>query len=417
MAIFTGVVWIAGTLIIPETYPLVLLRTRAAKLSKMTGKVYMIQGDIDEGATTLGQALETSLTRPWVLLFKEPIVFLLSIYMAIVYGTLYMLFAAFPIIYQQKRGWSEGLGGLPFLGVAVGEFAALIYNSWDNKRYVRIMDEHQGFAPPEARLPPAMIGGILFPVGMIWFAWTNSPSIHWMAPIAAGAPFGFGLTLVFLAIMNYLIDAYTIFAASCLAANAVIRSLFGAIFPLFTTYMYNNLGIHWASMIPAFLALICVPFPFIFYKYGPRIRQHCPFAAEADAFMAKIRAQGEDSSQSEEDEEEEEKEEEKEKVAIEYNQQTDGKPREEEVEKEIQDAQEPKREEVEEPVPEVIKQVASRPRRPRPAPLTRYESNPYDIDRMNTRESFIRTRSRTGAPPRPSRTRTRSTLSRLPGEE
>lgn len=98
MAIFTGVLWILGTAFIPETYPPVLQRARAKKLSKMTGKVYRSQADVDQGPTTFGDTFKTSLLRPWVLLFKEPIVLLLSIYMAIVYGTLYMLFGAFPIV-------------------------------------------------------------------------------------------------------------------------------------------------------------------------------------------------------------------------------------------------------------------------------------------------------------------------------
>lgn len=88
--------------------------------------------------------------------------------------------------------------------------------------------------------------------------------------------------------MTYLVDAYTIYAASVLAANSVIRSCFGAGFPLFTTYMYHNLGIHWASCIPAFLAVACVPFPFIFYRYGPQIRRRCKYAAEADDFKRKL---------------------------------------------------------------------------------------------------------------------------------
>lgn len=110
--------------------------------------------------------------------------------------------------------------------------------------------------------------------------------------IIGTAPFGFGMVLVFLSIMNYLIDSYVIFAASVLAANAVLRSLFGAAFPLFTPYMYNNIGIHWASAVPAFLALGCVPFPFLFYKFGPAIRARCKYAAEAQAFLDRIRAQG-----------------------------------------------------------------------------------------------------------------------------
>lgn len=120
MAIFTGVLWILGTLLIPETYPPVLLRKRAAALSKVTGKVYRSRVDVSNGKVSAGEAFRTALSRPWILLFREPIVLLLSIYMAIIYGTLYMLFGAFPIVYQEYRGWSEGIGGLAFLGVAVG---------------------------------------------------------------------------------------------------------------------------------------------------------------------------------------------------------------------------------------------------------------------------------------------------------
>lgn len=233
MAIFTGVLWLIGTFFIPETYGPVLLRQRAKKLSKLSGKVYLSQADASSGKVSVSHAFKTSLSRPWILLFREPIVFLLSIYMAIIYGTLYMMFAAFPIVYQEERGWSEGIGGLAFLGVAVGMVAAVAYSIWDNKRYNRAAEnDPSGFAPPEARLPPGMIGGIAVPIGLFWFAFTNYPSIHWMVSITAGAPFGFGMVLVFLAIMNYLIDAYVIFAASVLAANAVMRSLFGAAFPL-----------------------------------------------------------------------------------------------------------------------------------------------------------------------------------------
>jgi hypothetical protein len=96
---------------------------------------------------------------------------------------------------------------------------------------------------------------------------------------------------VFLSVLNYLVDAYTIYAASVLAANSAMRSIFGAVFPLFTTYMYNNLGIHWASSVPAFLALACVPIPLLFYRYGAEIRSRCTYAAQSDAFMEKLLAQ------------------------------------------------------------------------------------------------------------------------------
>ncbi|KAI9749692.1 MAG: hypothetical protein M4579_006782 [Chaenotheca gracillima] len=289
MAIFTGVLWLYCGLVVPETYPPVLLRKRAHALSKLTGKVYLSRKEIDEGSISPKEAFGTALSRPWILLFKEPIVLLLSIYMAIIYGTLYLCFGAFPIVYQQGRGWSPGIGGLAFLGVMVGMIIAVIFTVFDNGRYARLSAKYDGFAPPEARLPPCMIGSIAIPVGLFWFAWTNAPSIHWIVSIIAGAPFGFGMVLVFLGIMNYLIDAYTIYAASVLAANSVLRSLFGAVFPLFTNQMYAKLGIHWASSVPAFLALACLPFPFLFYKYGPAIRERCAYAAEAAEFLRKMR--------------------------------------------------------------------------------------------------------------------------------
>lgn len=100
-----------------------------------------------------------------MILFREPIVLLLSIYMAIIYGTLYMMFAAFPIVYQQGRGWSPGIGGLAFLGIAVGMIIAVCYAIFDNKRYAKINKAYGGFAPPESRLPLSMIGGVALPIG------------------------------------------------------------------------------------------------------------------------------------------------------------------------------------------------------------------------------------------------------------
>ena len=111
------------------------------------------------------------------------------------------------------------------------------------------------------------------------------------------------MVLVFLSCMNYLIDSYTIYAASVLAANSVLRSLFGAAFPLFTSQMYAALGIHWASTIPAFLALACLPFPFLFYKYGETIRMKCKYAAQAHQIMQSMKADAAEQEDSDDDNE------------------------------------------------------------------------------------------------------------------
>ncbi|RVD84787.1 uncharacterized protein DFL_006510 [Arthrobotrys flagrans] len=292
LAAFSSVTWLLMAFGVPETYSPLLLQRRAESLSKLTGWVYVSKFEAQSGKPKLKEVYKTALSRPWILLFREPIVAMLSVYMSIVYGTLYMLFAAYPIVYQQTRGWSQGVGGLPFLGVAIGMLGAVVYSISENKRYNRIAEErYGGFAPPEQRLPPALVGCVCIPIGLFWFAWSNSPDVHWFASVAAGAPFGFGMVMVFLSVFNYLIDSYTIFAASVLAANAVLRSTFGAVFPLFTGPMYRSLGIHWASSIPAFLALACVPAPFLFYKYGERLRLKCKYAGKAAEFTKRLQEQ------------------------------------------------------------------------------------------------------------------------------
>ncbi|CZR67442.1 related to synaptic vesicle transporter SVOP and related transporters (major facilitator superfamily) [Phialocephala subalpina] len=275
MAIFSGVMWILCTLMVPETYAPVLLSMRAKKLSNITGRIYKSRLEFDMKNRTASQVFETALARPWALLLREPIVLLLSTYMAI--GFLW------DSIYD-VRSISDRIpagSGLEF-GHRRSTFL------WRGRRYIRAAERTGGRAPPEQRLPPVMVGSVFLPLGLFWFAWTNYPSIHWIVSTIATVPFGFGMVLVFLGIINYLVDAYTIYTASVLAANSVLRSVFGAVFPLFTTYMFTNLGIHWASSIPAFLSLLCVPFPFLFFKYGPAIRKRCKYAADAARIMGEV---------------------------------------------------------------------------------------------------------------------------------
>ncbi|KAM3075433.1 hypothetical protein ACMFMG_007581 [Clarireedia jacksonii] len=279
LAIFSGSLCILVALFVPETYGPLLLQRRAQELSKRSGKYYISKLDKDKHQSTLGKTLKVALTRPWLLLLHEPIVLVLSIYSALLYGTLYMFFGAVPIVFQDHRGWNEGNTGLAFIGLVVGILIGLLYMFPEHRRYQKIVD--RGAETPESRLPCSIIGCIAIPIGIFWFAWTNSPNIHWAAPISGLAPFGFGFVLVFISVQQYFVDAYTIYTASALAANTMFRSGFGAVFPLFTDYMYKDLGDHWATSVPGFLAVACVPFPFLFYRYGEQIRSRCVFAKEA----------------------------------------------------------------------------------------------------------------------------------------
>ncbi|KAK9423956.1 putative Major facilitator superfamily (MFS) profile domain-containing protein [Seiridium unicorne] len=285
--ILIGGIGVLGIILVPETYRPVLLGRRAKHLSKEDGKVYISVLEVSQGKKKPAEVFKRALTRPWVLLFREPIVLVASVYIAIIYGTVYMFMGAMPIVYNQGRGWSDGIGGLAFLGIVVGVLLGLVYAVYDDKkRYTTLFMSEA--ATPESRLPPSIVGAIALSAGMFAFAWTNYPDIHWSVSIILSAPFGSGCVLVILPVVNYLIDSYTIYAASVLAANAIFRCIVGAAFPLFTAQMYGSLGIHWASSIPAFLTLACLPFPLVMYRYGGVLRMKCTYAAEAAEMMRQL---------------------------------------------------------------------------------------------------------------------------------
>lgn len=304
IAIYASVVTVAGYFFHGETYAPLLLRRRAAKLSLATGKCYMSKLDVGKNVSFVSE-VKVALTRPWLLLVREPIVLLLSLYSALVYSILYSFLASFPIVFGEVRGWSAGVVGLAFLGILVGMLAGIALQVFQvNPAYKRQVDLHGGItAPPEARLPQAMWAAVLLVVGLAGFAATDAVSIHWIVPIGFSVPFGAAMVMSFIAIQSYLIDSYLIYAASVLAANSVVRSLLGAAFPLFTPYMYHpgggaicpvaTCGIHVGPAIAAFLSLVFLPAPFYFYQNGARIRQQCKYSAEANEILeAMLRTPG-----------------------------------------------------------------------------------------------------------------------------
>lgn len=99
------------------------------------------------------------------------------------------------------------------------------------------------------------------------------------------------MVIIFLSLLNYLVDTYTVYAGSAIAAATAIRSMFGAVFPLFTKVMFEKLGVHAGAAVPAALAAICVPFPFLFIRYGKQIREKAKFATEARALALKMMGQ------------------------------------------------------------------------------------------------------------------------------
>jgi len=98
----------------------------------------------------------------------------------------------------------------------------------------------------------------------------------------SGLLMGFSIQLIFLGLFNYIVDAYLPVAASALAGNTVVRSLFGASFPLFGPNLYDALGPQWAASLVGFVSLLLIPIPFILQRYGPTLRRKSRFSLSSD---------------------------------------------------------------------------------------------------------------------------------------
>ena len=279
--ILAFVVWILITFTVPETYAPTILARRAAKLRKETSdNGHVTEAELDP--RPFSQRIGVFLVRPFQLLFRELIVFLVSLYMSVLYGLLYMFFVAYPIIFEVRKGYSSGTTGLMFIPIAVGVILSATCAPLVNKHYLTLVAKHNGRPPAETRLIPMMISCWFIPIGLFIFAWTSYKDLIWVGPCLAGLPVGFGFIFLYNSANNYLVDSYQHQAASALAAKTFIRSFWGAGVVLFTEQMYDRMGDQWASSFLAFLSLACCAIPFLFWRYGAAIRKRSKYAFGGD---------------------------------------------------------------------------------------------------------------------------------------
>ncbi|KAI7779359.1 hypothetical protein LA080_000935 [Diaporthe eres] len=283
LIIWAFMICLALVVTVPETYHPVVLRNKARKIRKDTGDERW-KAPIEKTNKSLVRTVGLSLLRPFQILIFEPMALILNLYSAILLGILYLFFGAFPLVFQGTYGFNLWQTGLTFLGMLVGMLCAALMGPLWVKIRAQLIEKNarltgvEGKAEPEYRLPSAILGSFLVTIGLFWFGWSSLPWVHWIMPIIGSGIFGAGTLLVFSGTFSYLVDAYPLYAASSLAANALARCSFAAAFPLFGLQMYEKLGNQWATSLLAFLTVAMLPFPYLFYKFGKRIRAHSRMA-------------------------------------------------------------------------------------------------------------------------------------------
>jgi len=278
VTILSGILTL-GCLLVRETYGPTLLARKVARLRKETGNPnYTLPAT--QGRSP-GVLFRRAIFRPLRMLFRSPIVLFMALEVSIVYAYLYLLFTTFTFVFRDQYGFGSGAAGLAYLGLGVG-FLVGLFGTGSTSDYIAKKRAAGAAIKPEHRLPPLIFGVILVPLGLFWYGWTAEYKVHWMAPIAGTSLIGLGVLFVFMPIQAYLIDAFTIYAASAIATNTVVRSLFGAVLPLAGQRMYATLGLGWGNSLLAFIALATVPLTWLLMKHGERIRLNPRFRVDLD---------------------------------------------------------------------------------------------------------------------------------------
>ncbi|KAB8227956.1 putative MFS polyamine transporter [Aspergillus alliaceus] len=260
-----------GTLVMRETMKEQILRKsdRAVAVNERGSQT-----------TTFTQIMRYSIVRPVQMLYNEAIVLSLTIYTAFAYAVTFSYFGSATYVLQLEYGLDLREAGLGFISVVIGYLMAIVtFIMFDRTLYAKAIQAANGNPAPEHRLYTGMVGSVLLPVGLFWNAWEAHRGGHWATLVAAGIPFGWGAFSLFLSTIIYMAQDYRAEAvASALAANGTLRYTLGAVFPLFTIQMYQNLGINWAGSVWAFISVLLLPIPWLLFKYGDRLRENSQFA-------------------------------------------------------------------------------------------------------------------------------------------
>lgn len=268
MAIAGGVTTTLSFFFLRETYAPYLLARLQGKRS---------------APTTIGFA--RSITRPLRMLFTAPIVTTMSVYMSVIYGILYLhiitiplLFGPFPLYGLFTYGWKNGNDGLAYLGAGSGCYLSIVFCLFTLNRTYRALCKRYGTQKPEFRMPAMQLGMLIVPGGLFMYGWAAEAQVYWLVPLIGACVFAFGMMITYISIQTYLVDSFQQYAASALAAIIVLRCVFGAIFTIFGTKLYEKLGYGWGTSLLAFIIIVALPIPSVLWVFGERIRAR-PFIA------------------------------------------------------------------------------------------------------------------------------------------
>lgn len=298
-SIADGLIQVLGFFYLQETYAPVLLARKKERLVRETGN-RALHTEYDRPDRTLGKTLRGAVSRPFVMLGTQPIIQVLALYMAFLYGLMYLMLSTFPRLFHDVYRQPLGTSGLNYISLGLGFFLGtqscapvmdVIYRRLKystsphihppSSRAGEEKDEDRGIGTgrPEFRVPLMLPASLLVPIGLFLYGWTAGRT-HFIVPNIGACIFAAGQQMGFQCVQTYVVDAYSRYAASAVGAVTVLRSLAGFGFPLWAPYMWQRLGYGpGGSLLGGVAVVLGVPAPIGLWYYGRMLREKSRFAA------------------------------------------------------------------------------------------------------------------------------------------
>lgn len=285
-SIFTAASLVLGLLCMRETFaPLILKekkRAIEAQYNRINGvEVDRTQETIKDFKIMLEKLFKRDLKRPFILLFTQPIIQALALYMMYIFGLQYLSISTFQALFEQTYRQDAKSASMNYLSIALGFIVGCqVAAPLNDKIYKILKERNAGFGQPEYRTYIMVPASIIMPIGLLIYGWSAEYALNPIIPNIGIFFYCFALIVSYQSVQAYAMDCYPVYAASAIGALSVMRMIGGAAFPIIGPIMYNDMGYGWASTLLAGVALVmggCSPW--IFKWKGPTWRANSTYAA------------------------------------------------------------------------------------------------------------------------------------------
>ncbi|PWY71800.1 MFS transporter [Aspergillus sclerotioniger CBS 115572] len=261
---------------LPETRGSVALGKRAKLLRTQTGDDrYVTENDLE--APSLKVMLHNSSVKAIKMLITEPVVFAFGLWISFAWFLTFLFLSVIPITFQTKKGWNEGVSGLPYIGLALGATIGFGLNFLQIRKYNSLVAT--GNARPESRLYGALFGAVWLPIGLFIYSFTQYADLPWIAPCIALVLICIGIFFIFESCYSFTSDCYGESSSSAIAGQGFMRNTLGAVSPLFASQFFTNVGSQYAGLILALIATFLTLIPYVLFWYGPQLRARSKLAS------------------------------------------------------------------------------------------------------------------------------------------